>query len=137
MKEKQMVSRVQNNYLAIINVCDLVTFKSPLPSSELLSVFKKYSTLPIALKDTALSPPEPESVMTLGDFTSFLFSPDNSAFADQHRGIWQDMTRPLSEYLISSSHNTYLTGHQLLGESTVEGYVRVLLHGCRSVEGPL
>ena len=74
------------------------------------------------------------ATMSLSSFTAFLLSPDNSAFADQHGRITHDMTRPLPEYLISASHNTYLVGHQLVGESTVEGYIRALLHSCRSVE---
>ena len=74
------------------------------------------------------------ATMSLSSFTAFLLSPDNSAFADQHGRVTHDMTRPLPEYFISSSHNTYLVGHQLVGESTVEGYIRALLHSCRSVE---
>ena len=69
-------------------------------------------------------------VLTLKNFTTFLLSPDNAAFRDEKH----DMTRPLPEYFISSSHNTYLVGHQLVGESTIEGYIRALLHSCRSVE---
>ena len=60
------------------------------------------------------------------------------------------MDCPLSYYFVASSHNTYLTGHQLRGESSVEIYrevslsyfdysfliilIQVLLSGCRCVE---
>lgn len=71
-----------------------------------------------------------KGVWTSKAFTSFLLSPDNSAFTDEK----MDMAQPLPDYFISSSHNTYLVGHQLVGESTIEGYARALLHGCRSVE---
>lgn len=98
--------------------------KSTLDSNSLLTLFTKYSTS----VDNAL-------FMTVESFTTFLLSPDNCAFSDQHSSTWHDMNRPLSEYYISSSHNTYLVGHQLVGVSTVEGYIRALLHSCRCVEG--
>jgi len=44
------------------------------------------------------------------------------------------LDRPLNEYYCSSSHNTYLMGRQVRGESSVEGYIRVLQRGCRCVE---
>lgn len=98
--------------------------KSSLGSNDLLVLFTKYST---NVNDA--------SFMTVESFNAFLLSPDNCAFSDQHSTTWHDMTRPLSEYYISSSHNTYLVGHQLVGVSTIEGYIRALLHSCRSVEG--
>jgi hypothetical protein len=64
------------------------------------------------------------------EFGAYLASNANDAIC----GIPEDETRPLNEYYISSSHNTYLVGHQLYGASTVEGYRNVLLRGCRSVE---
>ncbi|PVG01669.1 hypothetical protein CPB86DRAFT_812298 [Serendipita vermifera] len=78
--------------------------------------------------------PEGSMMLNLDGFTAYLMSSDNAPFADGHLGIHQDMNRPLSDYYISSSHNTYLVGHQLVGDSTIEGYIRVLLHSCRCVE---
>lgn len=90
---------------------------------------EQYSIAAGLAPSTVLAVPLPPH-WTLDDFTTFLLSTENAAFGDKVH----DMTRPLSEYYISSSHNTYLVGHQLVGESTIEGYIRALGSGCRSVE---
>ncbi|RYP87415.1 hypothetical protein DL769_000511 [Monosporascus sp. CRB-8-3] len=45
-----------------------------------------------------------------------------------------DRSHPLPEYFISSSHNTYLLGHQLHGTSSAVSYERALNTGSRCVE---
>ncbi|KIW03442.1 uncharacterized protein PV09_05212 [Verruconis gallopava] len=46
----------------------------------------------------------------------------------------QKLDRPLNEYFISSSHNTYLLGRQVVGQSSTEAYVSALTQGCRCIE---
>ncbi|KAJ7026291.1 1-phosphatidylinositol-4,5-bisphosphate phosphodiesterase 1 [Mycena alexandri] len=77
---------------------------------------------------TATSPPVYN--MSLENFSSFLISQDNGPTYPESN----DMTQPMSDYFISTSHNTYLVGNQLMGVSTIEGYIRALLCACRSVE---
>jgi phosphatidylinositol phospholipase C delta len=45
--------------------------------------------------------------MDLDHFTAFLMSSKNRFFAKQYQSVHQDMDRPLNEYFVSSSHNTY------------------------------
>ncbi|KAM0751272.1 PLC-like phosphodiesterase [Meredithblackwellia eburnea MCA 4105] len=92
--------------------------ESTLPTESLSTLFTKYA--------------DPTSgTIQLEGFSQFLLSSDNTSIRDESG---QDMTRPLTEYFINSSHNTYLSGNQLSGEATIEVYIRALQQGCRCVE---
>ncbi|XP_039089115.1 1-phosphatidylinositol 4,5-bisphosphate phosphodiesterase delta-4 isoform X2 [Hyaena hyaena] len=73
-------------------------------------------------------------VLSLDGFLSYLCSKDGDIFNPTCLPVYQDMTQPLSHYYINSSHNTYLVGDQICGQSSVEGYIRALKRGCRCVE---
>lgn len=68
-------------------------------------------------------------------FQSIIFNKVyTSIIHHSHRINLQNMNLPLYNYFINSSHNTYLSGHQLIGESKPEMYSYALLLGYRLVE---
>ncbi|XP_048374857.1 1-phosphatidylinositol 4,5-bisphosphate phosphodiesterase eta-2 isoform X2 [Sphaerodactylus townsendi] len=80
--------------------------------------------------------PESKQQGSLGidGFTNYMRSPTGDIFNPEHHQVNQDMTHPLSQYFITSSHNTYLMGDQLMSQSRVDMYAWVLQSGCRCVE---
>ncbi|CAL1280662.1 unnamed protein product [Larinioides sclopetarius] len=64
----------------------------------------------------------------------YLMSDENAPVFLDRLDIYMEMDQPLAHYYINSSHNTYLTGRQFGGKSSVEMYRQVLLAGCRCVE---
>uniref|UniRef100_A0A8C5S6U6 Phosphoinositide phospholipase C n=1 Tax=Laticauda laticaudata TaxID=8630 RepID=A0A8C5S6U6_LATLA len=75
-----------------------------------------------------------QGALGIDGFTTYMRSPAGDIFNPKHYHVNQDMTRPLSHYFITSSHNTYLMGDQLMSQSRVDMYAWVLQSGCRCVE---
>lgn len=76
---------------------------------------------------------EPDSVLrsqnclSFEGFARYLLDKDNYAYPNERmQPNDMEMDKPLSHYYIASSHNTYLTGHQLKGESSVDLYTQVI-----------
>uniref|UniRef100_A0A7S4F923 Phosphoinositide phospholipase C n=1 Tax=Chrysotila carterae TaxID=13221 RepID=A0A7S4F923_CHRCT len=68
------------------------------------------------------------------EFARFILSGDNKVACPNILAPQGSLDKPFGNYWIASSHNTYLTGHQLTSESTADMYRRQLLQGCRCVE---
>lgn len=70
--------------------------------------------------------------LSMQGFQNFLLSSHSAPVLSSRADPTLD--RPLNEYFISSSHNTYLLGRQVAGVSSVEGYIAALIKGCRCIE---
>ena len=88
-------------------------------NEEAEALAQKYDTFVEEEKD------EPRTTISLKGFTQYMLSQETSPPAHFQPKPPQNMDKPLSSYMIASSHNTYLTGHQLHGESSVNMYIKV------------
>ena len=75
-----------------------------------------------------------KKMLSKDGFIRYLMSDENAPVFLDRLDIYMEMDQPLSHYYINSSHNTYLSGRQFGGKSSVEMYRQVLLAGCRCVE---
>ncbi|KAL1960718.1 hypothetical protein VTO42DRAFT_6548 [Malbranchea cinnamomea] len=73
--------------------------------------------------------PQNDVLGSLSSFQTYMASA--TAMTDP---VEEDLSYPMTNYFISSSHNTYLTGNQLSSDSSAEVYKEVLLKGCRCLE---
>eukprot|EP00056_Hartaetosiga_gracilis_P005063 m.80967 g.80967 ORF g.80967 m.80967 type:complete len:1123 (-) comp12039_c0_seq1:286-3654(-) len=119
----------------------LDTFEDVTMTSEQLRHFfqasqgEVYSLTECAEMIETFEPARDDELIGIDGFTRLLSSRIGAAYSfDHRRTVYQNMSRPLSHYYISSSHNTYLLQDQLRGPSDVEAYKRALLSGCRCVE---
>lgn len=92
-------------------------------SDSIKRLFKKFST----------TDSDSQLVWLEDNWSSFLLSKYSNPLTEELLDE-QYFKHPLNEYHILSSHNTYLMGRQVAGDSSVEGYIKALRKGCRCLE---
>ena len=81
--------------------------------------------LGVIQQDIPLSPPavpHGNDVFNLGNLSGFLSYMSSASAGAMSPLEAQDLSLPMTNYFINSSHNTYLTGNQLYSESSTKVY---------------
>uniref|UniRef100_A0A669EDU0 Phosphoinositide phospholipase C n=1 Tax=Oreochromis niloticus TaxID=8128 RepID=A0A669EDU0_ORENI len=120
-----------SNHKDHLNTDDLARF---LETEQKMTKVSKDHCLDIISKFEPCSENQKQGVLGIDGFTNYMRSPAGDIFNPDHYSVNQDMTQPLCNYFIASSHNTYLMGDQLMSQSRVDMYAWVLQSGCRCVE---
>uniref|UniRef100_A0A8C7VTD6 Phosphoinositide phospholipase C n=1 Tax=Oncorhynchus mykiss TaxID=8022 RepID=A0A8C7VTD6_ONCMY len=120
-----------SNHKDHLDSIDLTRF---LEVEQKMTKVTKDHCLEIVNKFEPCSENQKQGVLGIDGFTSYMRSPAGDIFNPEHYEVTQDMSQPLCNYFIASSHNTYLMGDQLMSQSRVDMYAWVLQAGCRCVE---
>ncbi|XP_047368779.1 1-phosphatidylinositol 4,5-bisphosphate phosphodiesterase-like isoform X3 [Vespa velutina] len=122
-----------------INLEQLITFlnekqRDPTLNEILYPLYDEKRALEIIYDYEQNETARNQKTMTKDGFIRYLMSDENAPVFLDRLDVYMDMDQPLAHYYINSSHNTYLSGRQFGGKSSVEMYRQVLLAGCRCVE---
>ncbi|XP_077445391.1 1-phosphatidylinositol 4,5-bisphosphate phosphodiesterase eta-2a [Stigmatopora argus] len=120
-----------SNHKDHLDTDDLTRF---LEIEQKMTKVRKSHCLEIINKSEPCSENQKNEVLGIDGFTNYMRSPAGDIFNPDHYNVIQDMSQPLCNYYIASSHNTYLMGDQLMSQSRVDMYAWVLQAGCRCVE---
>ncbi|KFO59201.1 1-phosphatidylinositol 4,5-bisphosphate phosphodiesterase eta-1, partial [Corvus brachyrhynchos] len=129
----KMMSLRRDLYLLLLSYSDKKDHLTAEELAQFLKVEQKMNNvtpeycLDIIQKFEVSEENKKQNVLGIEGFTSFMRSPACEVSNPLHREVHQDMEQPLCHYFIASSHNTYLSGDQLLSQSRAEMYARVLL----------
>ncbi|XP_039930543.1 1-phosphatidylinositol 4,5-bisphosphate phosphodiesterase eta-1 isoform X1 [Hirundo rustica] len=136
----KMMSLRRDLYLLLLSYSDKKDHLTAEELAQFLRVEQKMNNvtpeycLDIIQKFEVSEENKKQNVLGIEGFTGFMRSAACEVSNPLHREVHQDMEQPLCHYFIASSHNTYLSGDQLLSQSRADMYARVLQAGCRCVE---
>ena len=128
---KLFFEEVQKDIITLNEVNEIIiTFKQDLSQNDkdtYIKIINNGDVLPSDFINKHL-------YLTNGEFLLLLHSPIMNVLDYIKINKKQNMNRPMNDYFINSTHNTYLTGHQLSGESSPQMYSFSVLEGYRLVE---